>query len=341
MRTLRTVAALVLGSALSFGMTQDHTAQQQEILAGKFYAWFEAEDNSKNDSLQKMNDATASGGKYVWTPDGDASYDFEVERAGTYKVWGRVIALDGRGDSFAVSMDGEKSFKWNDIPHNATWHWDDVHDAAKENKPVKFNLTAGRHILRVKPRDDDNAKLDKIIITDDLTFTSSDAMASGTGESAARKSGAVYLHIEAESGTIKLPFITARDAAASSGSYVWMPDADASYEFNVTAAGRYKVWARVLAPKGSDDSFGVQMDGGKWIKWNNLAHGDAWLWDEVHDSGNEDRVIQFELSPGKHTFRLLQREDGAKLDCLLVTNDMSFIPDGQIPISQKQNKKRE
>ena len=63
-----------------------------------------------------------------------------------------------------------------------------------------------------------------------------------------------------------------------------------------------------------------------------MALSDNWQWDAVNlwGSGEEfmpeiDPVV-FSLSPGEHTLRIIQREDGAKLDSLLITNDLSYVP---------------
>jgi hypothetical protein len=118
-----------------------------------------------------------------------------------------------------------------------------------------------------------------------LVETSSTAKQTGTGN----------LWIEAESGSITFPMQVGTDAAASGGSYIAVAGGNnsnssppttgvATYNFNVTAAGTHKVWARVIAPTTSDDSFWMRMDGGAWIRWNEVSLGSSWHWDDLRNS---------------------------------------------------------
>jgi len=66
--------------------------------------------------------------------------------------------------------------------------------------------------------------------------------------------------------------VSAGDNNASSGTYILVPNGGgsngfAAYTFQVTSAGKYVVWGRVLAPNDNDDSFFVSMDGGSNSLW--------------------------------------------------------------------------
>ncbi len=98
------------------------------------------------------------------------------------------------------------------------------------------------------------------------------------------------------------------------------------YSFEVTGAGSYKVWGRVIARTDEDDSFWVRMDSGSWIKWNEVALGENWHWDFVHDDVNNTQPITFSLSAGAHTLCVAYREDDTRLDVLVVTDDTAFDP---------------
>ncbi len=88
----------------------------------------------------------------------------------------------------------------------------------------------------------------------------------------------------------------------------------------------------MIAPTVEDDSFWVRMDGGSWIRWNEVALGSSWHWDEAHNSDAGDAVVTFNLAAGSHTLTFAYREDGARLDRLLITNDTTFIPSGVGPV---------
>jgi len=153
------------------------------------------------------------------------------------------------------------------------------------------------------------------------------------------RSGLVYLWQEAESGSISAPFAVHDDARASSGHYLTVATgmnakkaASAAAAgghsrlcFELPAAGKFKLWGRVIAPSSSDDSFWVQLDGGPWLKWNDIAQGTDWHWDEIKDDAAVGPST-FDLSAGPHTLTIAYREDGARLDKLLLTNDLGFSP---------------
>jgi hypothetical protein len=144
-------------------------------------------------ALQKVNDANASGGQAVQIPTGNTATDpnnppatghgkitFSVTQAGNYKVWGRVTAPTTAHDSWWVRIDTGVWRRWNGIPAGATYHWDDVHDdrpapTGTGGAAVIFNLTTGNHTLEFAYRED-GTRLDRFLITNDLTFTPS-----GTG----------------------------------------------------------------------------------------------------------------------------------------------------------------
>jgi len=131
------------------------------------------------------DDAQAAGGKYIVIPSGSgtggvAVYNFNIQAAGDYVVWGRVKAPSGVEDSFFISMDGGPDKLWDVLQTQWTnvWTWDQVSDrgsgspTSPQYNPVIFSLTAGVHTLEVKQRDE-NTSLDKILITSNRSFVPS------------------------------------------------------------------------------------------------------------------------------------------------------------------------
>ncbi len=145
--------------------------------------------------------------------------------------------------------------------------------------------------------------------------------------------------LEAECGNTGSSWNTNSDGNASNDSYVTInsgnsydnaPESNGqiSYNFNVSNSGNYNVWARVIAPNADDDSFWVRMDSGSWVKWNNIAIGSSWHWDQVHNADNGNQVVSFNLSSGNHTLTIGYREDGTYLDKLYLTNS-GATPSGE------------
>ncbi len=77
----------------------------------------EAEQGALTAPMVLATDTKASGGKYIWVPNGtgnltdplaaggQAVYSFNIPAAGNYRVWGRVIANTVSDNSFFISMD--------------------------------------------------------------------------------------------------------------------------------------------------------------------------------------------------------------------------------------------
>jgi hypothetical protein len=147
----------------------------------------------------------------------------------------------------------------------------------------------------------------------------------------------VNIYIEAESGTITAPMQVLSAGGASGGQYITVAAGNnsnaaapatgrATYSFSVPSPGTYKVWGRSLCPTNSDDSFWARVDNGAWINWNEMPTGDAWVWDDLHNFADGNAVVTYNLGAGTHTLEVAYREDGAQLDRILVTNDLSQTP---------------
>jgi len=151
---------------------------------------------------------------------------------------------------------------------------------------------------------------------------------------------AARVWVEAEAGGSVAPMVVASDGTASLGQYVWTPNGtgtvstpsaaggSVSVTFSVPMAGNYVVWGRVRSASGEDDSFWVSMDAGAYALWDTVPGGyGVWGWDAVSHRGGANPVV-YALAAGSHTLVIKQREDGAKLDRLVITNDPLYVPTG-------------
>jgi hypothetical protein len=170
-------------------VAMDNTAVTQALGFAPQSIWREAENASLTPPMQIASDGNAVGGKYVTVAAGNnsttsapamgrATFPFTLAAAGTFKIWGRVIAPTTSADSFWLIMDGGTPIMWNDITPGSTWHWASAHDSNHSSQLVQLGLAAGDHILQVAYRES-GAKLDRLLITSDNTFTPS-----GTGAAA-------------------------------------------------------------------------------------------------------------------------------------------------------------
>ncbi|UCE05707.1 MAG: hypothetical protein JSW07_19270, partial [bacterium] len=158
---------------VTFEVTEgDATIEPPEA---KNYFEYQAENGHITHPMQIMNhNTTASNGKYVEVPeeypdDSNAKvvFTFTVAEEADFVIWGRVKSGDYLHDSFKVIMDEQPDIVWH-ISGNYNWTWDQVYEYNGDD-PVIFHLTAGTHTLDIKNREW-GSKLDKVIITSDLSF---------------------------------------------------------------------------------------------------------------------------------------------------------------------------
>lgn len=124
-------------------------------------------------------DARAFGGQYISTgtaDSGTATWTFSVPVSGDYLVWCRILGSNKALDSFFVSANGgpEDIFDDAEGTWSPYWQWTVLNGQNGTGVPLTLNprivaLTAGTNSLVFRGREM-NAKLDRIIITDDATF---------------------------------------------------------------------------------------------------------------------------------------------------------------------------
>ena len=149
----------------------------------------EAEDaDTIEEPMIIADDDAASGGKFIWMEgepatggggEGYAEYVFILPEAGTYALWGKVIAWDGNSDSFWVTWQpadpdenpqetNNTEFRWS-LAGGSEWHWDRInHWLDGGTFEREWELPAGETTLRIGVRED-AAMLDVIFITDNLS----------------------------------------------------------------------------------------------------------------------------------------------------------------------------
>lgn len=175
--------------------------------------------------------------------------------------------------------------------------------------------------------------------TDTFTFKANDGTAdSNTATVTVTINPIVEIRLEAEKGLLALPMQSAGDEKASGGSYILVPNGYgdvlepmqegagyAEYAFNVPLAGDYVLYGRAMAEHSSDNSFFISWDEGDFIQWDTAIGGpDAWIWDQVRERSGAKPVV-LHLEAGTHTLTLKQREDGARIDQILITNYLNYL----------------
>ncbi len=95
------------------------------------------------------------------------------------------------------------------------------------------------------------------------------------------------------------------------------------YTINFTSTGIYHVWLRGYAPNGAGDSVYLSLDAQSPGMLTGLPPR-QWAWANSTEQGTPLTLEVIE--PGEHTLFLWQREDGLKLDRILLTIDDTYTP---------------
>lgn len=220
----------------------------------------------------------------------------------TVGIGSAIIKLDG---SLSTDADGEiVNYSWSLNGQQVAW-----------TPEHELTITVGEYNMVLTVTDNDGATA-----TDTLHVILNST-----------KNTEIWL--EAECGTVGTNWQKLSDANASNGSYVVTTDgiqslANAStesinllvYNFTTNETGNYKIFGRVITPSANDDSYWVKVDNSDWTMWNSIPAGSDWHWDDLHDQIN-DNVVFYQLEPGDHTLSICMREDGAKLDKILIANN--------------------
>jgi hypothetical protein len=94
---------------------------------------------------------------------------------------------------------------------------------------------------------------------------------------------------------------------------------------NFTTTGTYYVWLRGFAPNAAGDSVYIGIDETLPITLTGFVPGE-WSWANSDTSGS---VVTIEVTePGLYTLYLWQREDGIRVDRIILTTDDEYTPSG-------------
>jgi hypothetical protein len=83
------------------------------------------------------------------------------------------------------------------------------------------------------------------------------------------------------------------------------------------------VWVRI-----ADATTQTNNHASGWVRFNDMAAGEAWHWDEVHSSDDNNTVVRWTLAPGTHTLEIAYREAGAQVDVIEIHAELSGVDQG-------------
>jgi chitodextrinase len=126
----------------------------------------------------------------------------------------------------------------------------------------------------------------------------------------------VLLWMEAEAGDINAPMMIHDAEETSGGRFIEVRSGNNNTE-NAPKDGQAIY---------DEDAFWVKMDEYDWVRWKCIEVGCKWHWDEVHDNRNNNQVMEYDLAAGSHTLVFTYCMDQTRLDKLLITDDLGYIP---------------
>lgn len=141
---------------------------------------------------------------------------------------------------------------------------------------------------------------------------------------------ATTITVEAESGSLTSPMVIQSDGQASGTQFVAAPEGmgsnyddaikggpgQVSLSINIPQTGTYALWARTIALDDTSDSFYVTRNGNLLKEWT-VPQSTTWKW---------NKIANVSLTAGSLNLAFRQREDGTKVDQVLLTTDLSLVP---------------
>lgn len=118
-------------------------------------------------------------------------------------------------------------------------------------------------------------------------------------------------------------------AAASGKAFLEVPEGvgkppevggEATCTFAVKEGGVYYLWCRVWWLDGCGNSVTLHVDGGQGIAFGQDGTYKTWHWVKAPSKPVLD------LAPGRHTLKLANREDGVRIDQVLLVQEKRYVP---------------
>jgi hypothetical protein len=307
---------------------------------------FVMDEDASNGSALKVKEGFTSASSPPQNPSDWVRFDFQINQIGNYNIQARIKTPNSSSDSFWVKMDNGNWFKWWENIGFQNFTWSQI--------PNIYNLSKGNHSLYFAYRES-GAMLDKIYLTvKDTTFQGEGELdytccpIAGTpcddsnpftitdsedGECNCIGLAIIDTWLEAECpSSLGSLWQVQSDANASENANVAVLTGNNStssapssngiltYDFTVAENKNYDIWARIHTPNSQDDSFWIKIDDKNWIAWHTSING-SYTWQKLPFGA-------LNLQPGIHTISIGYREDGAKLDKIVVTSSPSSTPSG-------------
>lgn len=100
----------------------------------------------------------------------------------------------------------------------------------------------------------------------------------------------------------------------------------ATVTLNVPSTATYRVWSRIHAPDGTNNSYLLEIDGSTcFTVGDGGIPANSWTWVDHHGSVPSSKM-QLNLSAGNHSIKMIGREPGIKLGRILLVSNLNCVP---------------
>jgi chitodextrinase len=103
----------------------------------------------------------------------------------------------------------------------------------------------------------------------------------------------------------------------------------ATVTLEVPVTGSYRFWSRMMSSGANNDSFTLDVDDTTCgiVVGDSALPASSWVWVD-YQSATTSNKINLSLTAGRHTFKLYGRENGVKVDRVILSADQTCIPTG-------------
>jgi hypothetical protein len=113
--------------------------------------------------------------------------------------------------------------------------------------------------------------------------------------------------------------------AGAGRNYYIPPPAAAIFSFKLPKSDIYAVWVRVKSPSVENQAYYINDGKGRWFTW--LAGiNSQWTWVKIVDS-YMFAAASFNFDQGSNELRMGWCDDNVKVDGILITDDLKFVPE--------------
>lgn len=102
---------------------------------------------------------------------------------------------------------------------------------------------------------------------------------------------------------------------------------EAIYSVDTATTSSYRLWLRVQASSGNNALY-ADIDGQQCLLMgdSNTISSTNWTWID-YTNGNSSQKANINLTKGSHTIKIIGHESGVRLDKVILTSDLSCVPD--------------